>query len=275
MVRRLLVLSFFVSLSGCAALTELFNAAFQKPTLHFVSAQPSNVALTGMQLDTVWEIENPNPVGLSLARTDYALFIDDHQVVAGHPPNGVTIPATGRGQLTFPAQIKFADIAPVLMTFLNKDRATYRVEGTVGIKTPIGVINFPLVAKGDFEVPKIPQVALQNPRVTNLTLQGATVEFPMTVTNRNSFQLPVSGITGTLFVGNASVGTVSTGDLGQVPPKGTRQVSLPVSINFLQGAGAAMNAIQGGTANVRFQAQMGSGGTSVPIDVSQALKFVR
>ena len=45
-------------------------------------------------------------------------------------------------ELVFPANVKFADIVPVVETFLNKDQALFRVQGSVGIDTPIGVIPF-------------------------------------------------------------------------------------------------------------------------------------
>lgn len=263
------------SLSSCALLTDLAKSAFQKPTVRLKQAQPKDLSLSGMTLDTVWVVDNPNPVGLTLARSDYALFIDDKQVVAGQPPNGISLPAQGRGQLVFPAQVKFADLVPVVQTFLTKDRATYRVEGTVGINTPLGVLSFPLQAQGDFEVPKVPQVQLQNPKVASLSLTGATIEFPMVVTNRNSFALPVSGLSGSLYIGSSAVGTVSTGDLGQLGGNATKQVSLPLTVNFLQGASAALSAIQSGRANVRFVAQMQSGGIASPIDVTQALQFIK
>jgi hypothetical protein len=56
--------------------------------------------------------------------------------------------------------VKFADVAPVLETFLTKDKASYRAEGSIGLKTPLGVIPIPLKQEGTFPIPKLPQVAL-------------------------------------------------------------------------------------------------------------------
>jgi len=109
----------------------------------------------------------------------------------------------------------------------------------VGIKTPIGVLNFPLSKEGTFEVPKVPQVSFQSPRIKNVTLSGATVEFPLSIKNRNSFPLPVAGITGALKVAGADVGTLSTGSLGLLDGSGTKEVTLPLTINFARAASAA------------------------------------
>ena len=274
MTRRLAVV-LLLTLSSCAALTEVVQAVFQKPKLTFKTARLANLSLEGLTLDTVWQLDNPNAIGLSLARADYKLSVEGKQVVAGQPPNGLQIPAQGSTELTFPAGIKLRDIFPLAQDLATKDYAKYRVEGVVGVETPIGVLDFPLSYEGQFEVPKLPSVQLQPPKVTKLSFQGTTVEFPIAVTNRNSFALPLSGITGALKVGGVSVGRVSTGDLGQLDGKGTRVVSVPIDFDLWNTAGVVAQAVQGGSANVELEGQLSSGSTTMPIDLSQVLKFLR
>src|SRR5688572_5335062 len=136
-MRRLLLLSLLgcaVLGTGCAALRDFFLSAFQKPTLRFKQARLADAALSGVTLDLVYSLENPNAIGLSLAEVDYALFVEGKQVVAGKPPNGLQIAANGQSDLTFPANIKFADVAPVVQTFLTQDTARYRAEGHIGVQ---------------------------------------------------------------------------------------------------------------------------------------------
>ncbi|HLM47747.1 MAG TPA: LEA type 2 family protein, partial [Myxococcaceae bacterium] len=228
----LLLVTLAFSLAGCASLQRMAKNAFKKPRLTFKTARLQQASLADATVDLVYQLENPNPLGLNLASIDYAFFVEGKQVVAGTPPKGLNIAARGKSDLVFPANIRFADIAPVVQTFLNKDTAQYRAQGSVGIQTPIGVLRFPLEHEGTFEVPKVPQVQFESPRITNVTLQGATVEFPLTVRNRNSFPLPVGGISGALRVAGANVGNLSTGDLGLLEPSATRQLTLPLKINF-------------------------------------------
>lgn len=263
------------TLSGCALLKQFLATAFQQPTFNFKSVGLADLSLAGLTLDTVWGLDNPNSVGLSLASIDYALFVEDQQVVSGQPATGLTIPARGSSELHFPANLKFADLVGVVETFLQKDFATWRAEGGLGLSTPIGVVRVPLSKSGEFEVPKVPQVAFGNPRVTALTLQGATLEFPLQVTNRNSYALPIAGVTGSVAIAGATVGTLSTGDLGAMEGKGTKQLALPLQVNFFSAAGAAVNAIRGGNAQVTFDAKLQSGPQAVPVRVDQLLRFVR
>lgn len=273
--RTLLLAAALTFTSGCAYLQQFLKTAFQQPAFSFRNMALNDISLAGLTLDTVWDLSNPNSMGLSLASVDYALFIDEKQVVAGAPPQGLNIPPRGSTELHFPANFKFTDVVAVLETFLNKDTAAWRAEGGLGVQTPVGVLRLPIAKSGDFEVPKVPLVAFDNPRITNVTLQGATIEFPLKVTNRNTYALPISGVTGNLVMAGNSIGTLSTGNLGQMEGKGLKQVSLPLTINFFQAANAALVAARGGNAQVNFTAQVQSGPQALPIRVDQLLNFTR
>jgi LEA14-like dessication related protein len=272
MKRSLLVLLAlsFVTFSGCATLQKLFK----KPTVTFKTARLSSASLSDATVDVVYEVRNPNTFGLSLSKVDYAFFVEGKQVVAGSPRKGLTLKARDSNELVFPANVKFADIVPVVETFLNKDQAAFRVQGSVGIETPIGVLPFSLDHEGIFPVPKIPNVQFESPRIANLTFSGATVEFPLTITNRNSFPLPISGLAGDLKVAGANVGTLSTGDLGMLEGGATRQVTLPLQINFARAASAA-TALRSGNAQVSLSGRLTSGSGNVPLNIGQLLQFRR
>ncbi len=275
MKRLLVVFTAAWLLSGCAVLSQLLAAAFQQPAFRFKNVALHGASFEGIHLDTVWQLDNPNAVALSLASVEYALFVDDKQVVAGAPPTGLRIPAQGSTELVFPANVKFLEIVPALEALFTKDSATWRVQGTIGVDTPLGLIKLPLAAEDDFDTPKIPAVQFQDPKVTNISLQGATVEFPMTVTNRSTFPLDVGTIVGTVSVAGTPVGTLSTGSLGALDAKGARQVKLPLTINFFSAGTAAVNAIRGGNANVKFDAQLKSGNAQLPIKLDQVLNFTK
>lgn len=270
-----LALSAALVLSGCKLLQDFFKSAFKQPAFTFKNVALNDISLGGLTLDTVWQLDNPNSVGISLATVDYALFIDQKQVLAGAPATGLQIAPNGSSDLHFPAGIKFTDLVAVVETFLTKDTAAWRAEGSLGVQTPIGVIKLPLAKDGQFEVPKVPLVAFGNPRVSNLTLQGATIEFPLTVTNRNTYALPIGNVTGTVSLAGGALGTLSTGNLGAMDGKGAKQVSLPLTVNFFSAGMAVARAVQGQNAQVSFNAQVQSGATALPIRVDQLVNLVR
>lgn len=272
---RVCVVALAVSASGCAFLKQLLSSAFQAPTLAFKNVALRDASFEGLNVDLTWLLNNPNAIGISLAEVDYAFFVDDKQVVAGSPQRGVQIAPNAQSDLTFPTGVKFRDLAAVVQTFLTKDNANYRAQGRIGIDTPVGRISLPLEKSGSFEVPKLPNVRFDNPRVTNVGLQGATIEFPLVVENRNSYPLPIAGIGGAVSIGGSQVGSLSTGNLGALDARGTRTVSLPLQVSFLGAAGAVVNATRGGQSNVAFNAQVQSGALSLPLSLNQAVNFVK
>jgi LEA14-like dessication related protein len=275
--RLILSLAVLTLTSSCAELLDLLRAssAGHEPTFTFVRADVRDATLESLTLDTVWRLDNPNDLAISLAQVDYALFIEGKQVVAGSPAAGLQVAARGSTELHFPANVKFVDLAAVVQTFLTKDTAAWRVQGSLGVSTPIGVVSLPLATSGQFEVPKVPAVQFGNPRVSNVSFAGATIEFPLQITNKNSYALPISSVTGALSIAGAPVGTLSSGDLGAMTGRGTRTVTLPLTVNFLSAAGALVNVAQGGNAQVRFDAQVQSGRATIPVKVDQLLNFVR
>lgn len=275
-LRLLVSLSLLVTLqTGCAALLDVLRATVQEPTLTFQSVALTDVSLTGLTLDTAWRLDNPNAVAISLASIEYALSVENAPVISGSPAQGLQIPAQGSTVLHFPATVTFQSVGILVQTFASKDTATYKVGGAIGVQTPIGVLKLPLEKQGTFEVPKLPAVQFSPPRIASLSLLGATIEFPLEITNRNSFELPVDGITGSVFIAGERIGNISTGNLGRLGDHGKRMVTLPLTVSFLNTAQAVISAVQNGQAQVRLEASLQSGTAQLPIKTEQLLNFTR
>ncbi|MET0402522.1 MAG: LEA type 2 family protein, partial [Cystobacter sp.] len=121
-------------ITGCATLQSWAKKAFKKPTLVFKTARLSQASLSDATVDLVYTLNNPTPLGLNLASVNYSFFVEDKQVVAGTPSKGMNLAANGKSELVFPANVRFADIVPVVQTFLTKDSARYRAAGSLGVK---------------------------------------------------------------------------------------------------------------------------------------------
>ncbi len=266
------VLALSLLASGCSLLSQLLRSAFVPPEVQFKGFTLGAVTLSDATLNLTWEVRNPNPMGISVASLEYAFSVEGTQVVAGKPANGLQIPAQGTAELSFPATVRFQDIAPVVQTFLEKDYATYKAQGVVGIETPVGIVTLPLQNEGTFEIPKAPRVEFLPPRIQNVTLLSATVEFPLNVTSRNSYVLPVRA-SGGIEIAGARVGELAA-DLSQVQPRATQRISIPLTIYFAQAAQAAF-ALRSGSATVGFNGTLQSGSASIPLQFRQNLTFQR
>ena len=271
MHRLQIALLSITSFTACASLKQLTEKAFAEPTLTFKEARLQSVSLGSATVDLVYSVRNPNPIGLSLTEVKYAFSIEGKQVIAGAPPQGLHIPTEGVADLEFPASVKFAELAPAIEAFLTKDSVSYQAQGEVGIAGPMGVLRLPLSIEGQLEVPKIPKLEFGSPRVSRLSTEGATLDLPITLTNRNSYPLPIQSVSGALQIAGASVGSFSSGEIGELEGKGSRQVTLPVTLHLPQAAQVATRLK--GAVEIGFTGEVASGGVSIPVRHTQAVHF--
>ena len=270
---RLLVL-LAVGASACSWL-QMPAGGFKKPDVAYKSASLTDVSLSGATLNVVTRVDNPNPVSLALAEVDYRLSIDGHPVATGKPPDGLEIQANGATDVTLPASFKFTDLGQAVATVLQKGSAGYKAEGTVGVKTPIGLVKVPLSHEGTFTLPAMPGIALGTPRLTSVSIDHATVELPMTLTGRGSLPVPLQALEAAVTIGGARIGEVSAKDLGTLEPGASRSVTLPLTVPFSGAVEAAQAMLKGGTVPIALDGQLQSGPAPVPFQLKTTASFHR
>jgi len=85
-------------------------SSFQKPTVSVRTMTLREVTAAGFTMDFATEIDNPNPVSLPLADTDYALQLAGVRVLSGAAKPGGTLPARGRLAVNLPVMLSFDDL---------------------------------------------------------------------------------------------------------------------------------------------------------------------
>jgi LEA14-like dessication related protein len=270
-MKRLVVLC-AAAVTGCSLLQNV--AQSREPSLSFKNASLSDVSLAGATVNLTFSVQNPNPVGITLAETDYKLSLAGKQLVAGKPPSGVRIPASGSSDVTLPAQVRFADLGDSLAAVLRQNEVPYRAEGHLGVSTPLGVVPLAFAQEGTLPLPRIPTISVQSPRINSLSLTQATLDLPLTLSNPNSFPLPLGTVAGDLSIAGAQVGRVASAELGRIDARQSRTVAVPVIVHFAQ-AFAAAQALREGKARVALDGQLTSGDASVPVHVERDVDFTR
>src|SRR3982751_1787114 len=203
-------------LLGCSLLRQAGSSAFERPTLSFKEARLPATDFQGAELDLVFLVTNPNPVGLDLTRASYNLEVEGHPVASGTPKNGLKIPGGGTTEVTFPAKLQWNEIAPALEAVFAMDQVRYKASGELGV----GPVTLPLEHEGTFAAPKVPKLDVGSPKVTSLSLTGARLAVPLKIANLNAFPLPLGGILGTVDIAGARVGRVALQEAAPVPSNG-------------------------------------------------------
>ncbi|HEY4770127.1 MAG TPA: LEA type 2 family protein [Myxococcales bacterium] len=266
-MRKLLLL---LPLLGCSMLDQV-RATTERPTLSFKEARLPHVDFQGAELDLVFLVTNPNPVGLDLTRVSYKLEVEGHPVAAGTPRNGLAIPAKGTAEVTFPAKVLWNEIAPALEAVFAMDQVRYKASGELGV----GPVTLPLQHEGTFVAPKIPKLDIGAPQVTSLSLMGARLALPLKIENANAFPLPLGGILGTVDIAGARVGRIVLPEAAPVPSQGQTTVNVPLNVSFLQTGAAVAQAIRTGVAEVKIDAILNAAGASLPVKVAKTVQLQR
>jgi len=140
-------------LTGCTSLLKALTAGIQEPTLEFDSLSVKRVDMSGMDLDVVFKVTNPNGIDLSLADVDFALKLEGEEVASERPTAGLRLPGKSTVLLPFSTQIRFAQMLAVGRAFLTHGSAKFRADGAVGIQTPVGILRLPFAKEGTVEMP--------------------------------------------------------------------------------------------------------------------------
>ena len=188
-----LLLVLAVAGSGCTTLRALFGDV-TKPEFNFKRLKLEGMSFDSVTLGLVYEIDNPYEIPIELAHVDYQLAVEGKRLFSGSPNQGVKIPAGRKREITFPAQVRFAELGSAVKSIFTKSSLAYRASGNVGLDTPVGMLKFPISKSGNFDRPDLPTIriaAIQAPRVTGTS---AELKVLLDVTNTNPFPMPLEQV---------------------------------------------------------------------------------
>lgn len=252
--------------SGCAYLNQLF----QKPSVSIRSVDLTSLSFTGIGANFVMNVDNPNPIGIDLARLAYQLTIEGKQLAQGQANQAASVPANGSGTITLPVTINFADFVDSIEALFKKETVSYGIALAPGFNTPLGIIDIPLSHQGQFPVPRLPDVSLGTPSVSGIDLGGASLALPIQIHNRNGFALPVGGLRYKLVVGGNSIAEAGASP-GSVAANQVVSVPVVARIHFAQTGLGLMRALQEGSTDVGLTGLLDLGGYQLPLNLATRL----
>lgn len=259
--------SLLVVLSGCAEVGKLAAAAVDPPELTFRSADLRALDLDGATLAFHLDVENRNAFGLEVARIAYRLEVEGKPVTQGDVPGGLRLPARGKAPLTFTARLRFGDVPGVASLLGKRDSVRYRLSGTVGVRTPLGVLDLPLSHEDTVELPRAPRFSLEGLSLRSVTLGRVTLELRLRLDNPNDFPLPAGSLASALWLGGAQVARVEDRALSGVRGNGSAVVAIPIELELGEAGRAAADLVRGGKVDVGLRGAAEVAGMRIPLDL--------
>lgn len=253
-------------LGGCAGLQRLADLSLASPRVTLAQASIAQADLDGATVRLDLLLENPNDVAFEVAQANWRLEVEQVRVGEGALPGGLAIPARGTAPFAVTVRVRWADVQRLVERVGKREQVDYKVSGTVGVRTPVGLVSLAFSHSGKLPVPRLPALRLTGASVEVASFTELDLELALEVENPNAFPLPGAALTFELLVNGTSVAAGREATLAPLAAHGAARVSLPLRLSLL-GAGRAAMSLHGGGGEVRLRGVVRAGGIEAPIDV--------
>jgi LEA14-like dessication related protein len=184
-------------LAGCAAIQD----HVKEPNVTVQDLQVRGVSLTGMDLDFILGIDNPNPIGISMSGLTYRLELNDRALFEGASQERVSVAGNGHSQVTLPFTLVYEEILGSLNALAGRQTLPYTLSG----KVDLGLFSFPYSKRGELQLPGLPDVQISRLSVDRIDLSGVALQLALKVSNPNDFPLQLSGLSGGIKLADVSL----------------------------------------------------------------------
>ncbi|HEX8952374.1 MAG TPA: LEA type 2 family protein [Polyangia bacterium] len=265
---RRLFLGFFVA---AAIFTAGCDQLFTKPSVNVERVDLTSLSFSGIGANVVFRVQNPNVIGIDLAKLVYQLTVDNHPFVQGSANNPLHVPAEGVGQLTLPVSFKFVELAEALVSIFQKRQVPFTIATQLGFGTPLGVLTVPITHSGTMPVPQLPSLAIVDAAVGGLDMSGGTLSVTVGVHNNNSFAVPVGALQYGLSVNGASILSASTAP-AQLAAGATLPLTISAHLDFLKVGMGVLRAVESRSATIALDGSFDLIGYAMPVHLSHAIR---
>lgn len=266
-----IILLLFV-LAGCSELKKLSNV--QKPTISVDDFRISGLSLQDVEITFDLQIDNPNPVAISLSSYNYDLQIENNSFVKGSQPLDTTIPAKGQNKISVPVMFTFKELYKTFTSINSKTEGAYVFLANVEISVPVlGMIEVPIEKSGTFPVVKAPTVSVASFSVSDISFTKADIEVELNVGNPNTFGVILNQLDYNVDLDGLSAISGEIIERIEIGENETKTIKIPASFSFVDLGMAAYNAL---TSDDPFEYELSGSaniGASLPFFESSSFNF--
>jgi LEA14-like dessication related protein len=244
---RYLVLLIIVLIQGCSSLEQAGElVSGTKPTGEVKGVKLSRLDFKGIDLVFDLQVDNPNPVKITLDHLDYELKLLNRSFLTGEQGMGMSLPANGLSQVKLPVRMEFEKLLSSYKELSKRDELPYQIALGLGFDVPLlGRIRLPVQYQGRLPILKIPDISLNRLDIQRLTLQKADLILEFEVVNPNRFALMLDRLDYQLKLNGIDVGNGALSQSLKVEQGGQGRIRLPLTLNFMQAGRGLYTALLG------------------------------
>ena len=243
----LLVALSLTLLSGCTPGNIRDTLDNQKPRVSVAGQQITRLDFqqVGMAFDI--QIDNPNPVALSLAGLDYDLKLAGHSFASGKQNKQMQLKAAGPSSFQLPLSMRFAEIYQGLKQLKGKNEVPYELTTGLMIDVPLlGKLRYPVSTSGTLPLPRLPRVSVKSLTLEKLNYSGATLALKLKVNNPNGFGVALDKLRYDFKVNGKRWISGNRASLGNLAAKQGNELTLPITLNFMELGSGLYSLLKGG-----------------------------
>lgn len=105
------------------------TSCMKAPILAVDGLRVGDMGITGVALDVLFRVRNPNPEPLNIDRFEYQLFINGNRMGRGFEPSGLRLAGFGEGKVQSRFDLNFLKLPGAIQDVLRQDRVKARVKG--------------------------------------------------------------------------------------------------------------------------------------------------
>lgn len=267
----ILIALFVTSCSQLKSLTDV-----KKPTVSVDDFRVTGISLQDIELTFDLEVDNPNPVALTLSSYDYDLLIENNSFVKGSQPVNTRIEANGKNLISIPVMFTFKELYETFTSLSGKKDGAYSFLANVEVEVPIlGMVEVPIEKSGSFPIVKAPTLSVANFSVKNISFTKADVEVELNIGNPNTFGLIMNELNYTVDIDGLSAISGETSNRIEIGSNEIGTIKIPASFSFLDLGMAAYNAL---TSDDPFEYSLSGAanvGATLPFFESSSFNFDR
>jgi LEA14-like dessication related protein len=213
---------------GCTFLGRVF----EKPQVAFSRVAVDELSFSGLTARFIFTVENPNTVGIDLAKLDYSLVLDGRPFANGSTEAGLHVPPSKTGELTVPLTLSFGQMVDGLTAVFKRDSIAYAMKTQLSFATSVGPLVVPVESTGTLPVPHLPRFSIGQVELGQAGPTGTTLEVSLAIANPNDLEIPIGGLTWRISVEDTPIANGRLGALQLVPHR-TAIAHLQASIDFV------------------------------------------
>jgi len=196
---------------------QTLNSIIQEPKLSLKSVDIANINLSGIDLISHIDIENPNSFTLPTPKIDWALSINKNPFINGIFSGGKSISGQEKITVDLPINIPYEGLYKTFTSLMNNKEAAYNL--ALGLTFPLPVLEnkvFPLSYSGQIPLLQIPKLLSGSVGIARMDFSGLTLACVASIENPNDFPIPLPKMDWDYSVSGKSVLKSSNTKAGQI-----------------------------------------------------------